>query len=204
MTAHSKPVAAAKPETPKLFGTYVEFDNVDSLLAACERVRDAGYTKTDAYTPFPVHHIDKALGIKPTILPWICIVCGLTGTFTALTMEIWMNAIDYKYIISGKPFISLPAFIPVGFELTVLFSAFGAFFGMWALNKLPMFSNAVFTDPRFDRATDDRFFLFIGANDPKYNASGVKNLFSSMNGLHVGDIHTCTSSNKIPKFIISR
>ena len=101
----------------KVHGIVAEYESVDSLLDACRRVRDAGYKKTDAYTPFPVHGIDKALGIKPTHLPWIVLVCGLTGTATALLMQIWMNAIDYPYIISGKPFISLPAFIPVAFEL---------------------------------------------------------------------------------------
>jgi hypothetical protein len=139
-------------------GVIAEYTSVDTLMAACRRVRDAGYEKTDAFTPFPVHGIDKALGIKPTILPWIVLGAGLTGTATAMAMQIWMNAIDYPYIISGKPFISLPAFMPVAFELTVLFSSFGAFFGMWALNGLPKFSNPVFTDPRFDRVTDDRFF----------------------------------------------
>lgn len=190
-------------QEPQLFGTYAEFDSVDKLLAGCRRVRDAGYLKTDAYTPFPVHGIDKALGIKSTVLPWICLVCGLTGTTIALTMQIWMNAIDYPYIISGKPFISMPAFIPVTFELTVLLAAFGAFFGMLALNKLPMFSNPVFTDPRFDRATDDRFFLFIGANDAKYEKAGVTRLLGDMGSGHVADIYEDTSSNAIPRpFII--
>jgi mono/diheme cytochrome c family protein len=187
-----------KPE-PRLHGTYVEFDSVDKLLPACRRIRDAGYTKTDAYTPFPVHGIDKALGIKPTVLPWICLVCGLTGTTIAVTMQIWMNAIDYPYIISGKPFISMPAFIPVSFELTVLLASFGAFFGMLALNKLPRFSNPVFTDPRFDRATDDRFFLFIEATDPKYDKASVTKLFGDMHGGHVDHVYEDTSSDKIPR-----
>ncbi len=77
------------------------------MLDACRRVRDAGYKKTDAFTPFPVHGIEKALGIKQTVLPWIVLACGLTGTITALAMQIWMNSINYPYIISGKPYISL-------------------------------------------------------------------------------------------------
>ena len=186
----------------RLHGTYAEFDSVDPLLAACRRVRDAGYTKTDAYTPFPVHGIDKALGIKPTVLPWIALVGGLTGTTIALTMQIWMNAIDYPYIISGKPFISMPAFIPVSFELTVLLASFGAFFGMLALNKLPRYSNPVFTDPRFDRATDDKFFLYIEADDPKYNKGAVEKLFGDFGSNHIDHVYEDTSSTTIPKFII--
>ncbi len=183
----------------RLHGTYAEFDSVDKLLPACRRVRDAGYTKIDAYTPFPVHGIDKALGIKPTVLPWIALGGGLTGTTIAVTMQIWMNGIDYPYIISGKPFISMPAFIPVSFELTVLLASFGAFFGMLALNRLPRFSNPVFTDPRFDRATDDRFFLYVEATDPRYDKKGVAKLFGDLGSGHVDEIYEDTSSNVIPK-----
>ncbi len=187
----------------KVHGIVAEYESVDSLLDACRRVRDAGYKKTDAYTPFPVHGIDKALGIKPTHLPWIVLVCGLTGTATALLMQIWMNAIDYPYIISGKPFISLPAFIPVAFELTVLFASFGAFFGMWALNGLPRFSNPMFTDPRFDRVTDDRFFLYVDSKDPRFDEGSVQQLFNETGGQHIQSVIDDDSSSKIPKPIFA-
>ena len=183
----------------KVHGIVAEYTSVDTLLAACRRVRDAGYKKTDAFAPFPVHGIDKALGIKPTVLPWIVLVCGLTGLVTALTMQIWMNSINYPYIISGKPYISLPAFMPVAFELTVLFSAFGAFFGMWALNGLPKFSNPLFTDPRFDRVTDDRFFLYIDAKDERFDAAGVKKLFTDTGGEFIQDVVDDDSPTKVPK-----
>ncbi|MCD0463206.1 quinol:electron acceptor oxidoreductase subunit ActD [Roseiconus lacunae] len=180
-------------------GMMAEFTTVDSLLSACRRIRDAGYTKTDAFTPFPVHGIDKALGIKPTVLPWICFFAGITGTCIALTMEIWMNGIDYRYIISGKPFISLPAFIPVAFELTILLASFGAFFGMWALNGLPRFSNPVFTDPRFDRATDDRFFLYIDAKDDRYDAAGVRSLLTDTGSDYINEVVEDDSPKAVPR-----
>lgn len=183
----------------KVHGITAEFDSVDTLLAACRRVRDAGYTKTDAYTPFAVHGIDKALGIKPTVLPWIVLACGLTGLATALTMQIWMNAIDYPYIISGKPYISLPAFVPVAFELTILFSSFGAFFGMWALNKLPMLSNPMFTNPRFDRVTDDKFFLYIDSGDERYDGAGVEKLLGDVGGQHITSVVEDDSSDQVPR-----
>lgn len=184
----------------KVHGIVAEFTSVDTLLDACRRVRDAGYTKTDAYTPFPVHGIDKALGIKPTILPWIVLACGLTGTATALAMQLWMNAYNYPYIISGKPFVlSLPAFIPVSFELTVLFSAFGAFFGMWALNGLPRYSCPLFTDPRFDRVTDDRFFLYIDSKDDRFDAAGVEKLFNEFGSDYIQKVVDDDSSDKVPK-----
>ncbi len=184
----------------KVHGMVAEFDSVDTLLDACNKVREAGYEKTDAYTPFPVHGIDKALGIKPTKLPFICLGAGLTGTATALVMQIWMNAINYPYIISGKPFVlSLPAFIPVAFELTVLFASFGAFFGMWALNKLPKFSNPIFTDPRFDRATDDKFFLYIDADDSKYNQADVEKLLGETGSEYVSTVVDDETCDKVPK-----
>jgi mono/diheme cytochrome c family protein len=183
----------------KLHGIVAEFDSVDTLLVACRRVRDAGYTKTDAFTPFAVHGIDKALGIKPTVLPWIVLAAGLTGLVTALVMQIWMNAINYPYIISGKPYISLPAFVPVAFELTILFSSFGAFFGMWALNGLPRFSNPIFTDPRFDRATDDKFFLYIDSADERFDAVGVENLLGDTGGQHITSVVDDDSSDKVPR-----
>ncbi len=183
----------------QVHGTYAEFDSVDTLLAACRRVRDAGYTQTDAYTPFPVHGIDKALGIKPTHLPWISLACGLTGVTIGLVMQCWMNGIDYKYIISGKPFISLPAFMPVSFELTILLASFGAFFGMLALNGLPRFNNPLFSKPRFDRATDDKFFLYIDAKDSRYDASGVAQFLTDLGGQHVDQVVEDDTRLTIPK-----
>lgn len=183
----------------KIHGFTAEFSTVDTLLAACRRVRDAGYTKTDAYTPFPVHGVDEALGIKPTGLPFIALAGGLTGTTIALAMQIWMNGIDYRYIISGKPFISLPAFIPVSFELTILLASFGAFFGMLALNRLPRFSNPMFTNPRFDAATDDKFFLYIDAADPRYDADGVQGLLGDLGASSIDEVVEDNSSNVLPK-----
>ncbi len=186
-----------------IHGYMAEFTSVDALLAACRRVRDAGYTKTDAYTPFPVHGIDEALGIKPTALPWIALGGGLTGTITAISMQIWMNGINYPYIISGKPYISLPAFIPVTFELTILLASFGAFFGMLILNKLPRFSNPLFTNSRFDGATDDKFFLYIAADDPRFKADGVKRLLTDAGGGAIDAVMDDESSDKLPRAFVT-
>jgi mono/diheme cytochrome c family protein len=193
-------MSAATEKT--VHGYMAEFDSVPTLLAACRRVRDAGYTKTDAFTPFPVHGIDTALGIKPTVLPWIALGGGLSGTCIALAMQIWMNGIDYQYIISGKPYISLPAFIPVAFELTILLASFGAFFGMLALNGLPKFSNPMFTNSRFDAATDDKFFLYIDAKDPRYDAEGVQRLLSDLEPNSVDPVVDDDTSEQLPKAFV--
>ena len=196
-------MSETKTETT-VHGMMAEFKSVDSLLIACRRIRDAGYTKIDAFTPFPVHGIEKALAIKPSVLPWICLIAGITGTCIAFAMQIWMNSIDYKYIISGKPYLSLPAFIPVAFELTILLASFGAFFGMWALNGLPRFSNPMFTDPRFDRATDDRFFLYIDRKDDRYDTEGVRSLLADTGSDYINEVIEDDSPKDVPKpiFII--
>ncbi|MEZ6044981.1 MAG: DUF3341 domain-containing protein [Planctomycetaceae bacterium] len=130
----------------------------------------------DAHTPFPLHGLDKAMGVKPTLLPFIVLGAGITGVATALALQWFTNAFDYRFSISGKPFFSLPSSIPVTFELMVLFSAFAALFGMLALNKLPKFANALFHKERFLRVTSDRFFIVIEASDPSYNESNVIDL----------------------------
>lgn len=200
-----------KPKTisdgKSVHGVVAEFTDVDSLLAACRRVRDAGYKKADAFTPFPVHHIDEALGIKPTVLPWIALAAGLTGTTIALLMQIsmngdWIDDFSYPYIISGKPFVSLPAFIPVTFELTILLASFGTFFGMWALNGLPKFSNPMFTSPRFDRVTDDTFVLFLDAKDDRFDEAGAKALLTELGGQFVEPVLDDDSPSQIPKGIL--
>ncbi|PHQ33390.1 quinol:electron acceptor oxidoreductase subunit ActD [Rhodopirellula bahusiensis] len=205
----SQPKPQTVADDKKVHGVVAEFTDVDSLLAACRRVRDAGYTKADAFTPFPVHGIDTALGIKPTVLPWISLAAGLTGTTIALLMQISLNGqtdlfegIQYPYIISGKPFISLPAFIPVTFELTILLASFGTFFGMWALNGLPKFSNPMFTSPRFDRATDDTFFLFLDAKDSRFDEAGAKALLGELGGEYVEPVMEDDSSKVIPKGLL--
>lgn len=178
-----------------------EFTNEHDLLEAAKKVRDAGYTKTDAFTPFPVHGIDHALGIKPTILPFIVLCAGLTGLCTALLMQWWMNGVDYRYIISGKPFGITPASIPVSFELTILFSAFTSVLGMLALNGLPKFSNPVFTNPKFDRATNDRFFLYVDSADKYYNRDSVRELLGSVHPNSLDEVMEDSSPAHLPRAI---
>lgn len=197
----SSPKKAKKISPPRSFGWMAEYADEHQLLDACRKVRDSGYTRTDAFAPFPVHGIDEALGIKPTVLPWIVLCFGLTGMSLALLMEWWMNAVSYPYIISGKPFFSLPAFIPVMFESTILFSAFSTLIGMILLNGLPRFSNPVFSNPRFDRSTDDRFFLWVDSRDRYFNSDKVKALLESTGPLSLDAVKEDDSSDHIPPVI---
>ncbi len=153
---------------PKLYGVLAEFDNVDDLCAAAKDVREAGYTRFDAHTPFPVHGLDDAMGVKPTVLPWIVLAMGLVGLATGFWMQWWMNDADYSYAISGKPMFGLPAAVPVAYELTILLASFGAFIGMLALNNLPKWFHPLFRVSRFSRATSDRFYVVIEGRDPNF------------------------------------
>ncbi len=201
MSEH-KPRKSTEKKMPRAFGWMAEYEDENCLLTAARKVRDSGYTKTDAFTPFPIHGIDEALGIKPTILPFIVLCAGFTGLGTALLMQWWTNAVDYPYIISGKPFGITPASIPVAFELTVLFSAFTAFLGMIALNQLPRFSNPIFTNARFDRATDDRFFLYVQATDKYYNRESVKELLGATQPASLDEVLEDTTPSSLPRPII--
>jgi hypothetical protein len=170
-TTTARPEDAPPPEA--LFGVLAEFETASAVFHACEGVRDAGFTRWDAHTPFPVHGLDRAMGLRPTVLPWIVLAMGITGASSGLLMQWWMNAIDYPLVISGKPLFSWQAFVPVMFELMVLFSALGCLFGMLGLNRLPRPHHPLFSSTRFERATDDRFFISIEASDPRFDAAAT-------------------------------
>jgi hypothetical protein len=155
------------------------------IYKTCEALRDAGYKDFDAYTPFPVHGLEKAMGLKPSRLPWIVLVCAITGFSSALLMMIYMNVWDYPLVIGGKPFMTIPSYVPITFELTILFSAFGAFFGQWGLNGLPKYFDPVMQHPSFDRVTDDRFFISVSSTDPNYDSHKTRTL---LEGLGVREI----------------
>lgn len=165
---------------PALYGFLVEFDKVDELLSAATTVRDAGYTRWDAHTPFVIHGLDAAMGVKKTILPYIVFLAGLTGTAAGILLQWWTNAVDYPYLISGKPLFSLPANIPVAFETTILFAAISALIGMLALNGLPQLYHPLFRNRSFKRVTDDRFFISIEVEDPIFDTTATRELLESV------------------------
>lgn len=161
---------------PELYGIMAEFDDVTAVVEAARKIRDAGFTKWDVHSPFPIHGIDKAMGAKPTILPWLVLCGGITGLFAGLLLSWWTNAVSYPYLISGKPQWSFAANVPVIFETTVLFSALTAVFGMLFLNKLPRLYHPLFKHRKFLRVTSDRFFLVIESIDPKFHREKTKAL----------------------------
>jgi len=153
-----------------------EFKGPSELLAAASKLRDAGYRDFDAHTPFPIHGLDRAMGLKPSVLGILVFLGGVVGLVAGLGLQWWISTQAYRIVVSGKELFSLPAFIPVTFEITILFSAFVAVFGMFALNRLPMPYHPLFNSVAFERATDDAFFLSVSVRDAKYSAEGTKAL----------------------------
>ena len=172
----------------KIWGLLAEFETDSSIMAAAREVRDAGFSLWDTHTPYPVHGMEQAMGIRMTVLPWLVFLAGATGAIAGLGMQLWMNAVDYEHLVSGKPFASIPAFIPITFEMTVLFSALTAFGGMLVLNRLPRFYHPVFNSERFKRATDDRFFISIDAADAEYEADKTRDFLVTLGATHVEEL----------------
>ena len=174
---------ANEPEKP--YGLLAEFESAADLYHACEQVRDAGFSRWDAHTPFPVHGLNKAMGIAPSRLPYLVFVMGLSGAVGAMLLQWWTSAVDYKVIIAAKPFFSWQAFIPVTFEVMVLFAAGTAVFGMLFINRLPMWHHALLKADRFCRASDDRFYISIEASDPRYEREKTEALLQKAGAKHV-------------------
>lgn len=172
----------------KLHGILAEFDTATELVEAATKVRDAGYTKTDAFSPFPLHEIDEALGIKRSILPYLILAGGITGLCAGIGLEVFVHVIDWPIIVGGRPHFSLPAFIPPAYELTILFASITAIFGMLFLNGLPSPYHPVFNVPRFALATREKFFLLIEAKDPKYDYDDTKRFMESLDPQEVFDV----------------
>ena len=187
------------------YGVIAEFDSPSALIKGAKVVRDAEFRHWDCYSPFPVHGIDPAMGIRRTILPLIVFGAGLFGLSLGLFLQWWTNAWDWPWIVSGKPFFSLPANIPITFETTVLLSAFAAFLGMWGLNRLPRFWHPVFHSERFRKVTDDGFFIAIEARDRAYDTHGTPEMLRSAGASTVETIELDTDPRKkrMPKPVVA-
>ncbi|MCI0684610.1 MAG: DUF3341 domain-containing protein [Gemmataceae bacterium] len=171
-----------------MYGLLAEFERADQLVAAAQQVRAAGFTRTDAFSPFPIEGLAEALGARHTRLPLVVLIGGLIGCVGGYLLQYVPSAIDYPLNVGGRPLHSWPAFIPVTFELTILCAALAAVLGMLALNGLPMPYHPVFHVPRFALATRDRFFLCVEASDPRFDWRGTKDFLQSLGAREVTDV----------------
>jgi len=192
--AHDGDVGVAREQGPYRAGQSVErrpalllaeYESTAALVHAAEKIRDAGYEKWDTHTPFPVHGMDKAMGLRDTPLGWIVLIGGLTGCFSAFLMMYWMNGIDYPLVVGGKPPGAIPSMIPIMFEVTVLISAFSALLGMLHLARLPRHHHPVFYSSRFEGFSDDKFFVSIEAEDRQFDVVKTRRLLESTHPTHV-------------------
>ena len=170
------------------YGLLAEFSDPAALLHAAEAAREEGYTHFDAHSPFPIHDMDRAMGLGNSLVGYFTLGGGLTGLLVAFLLQWWTSAVDYPINIGGKPFFAWQASVPIMFELTVLFAAFGAVAGMLALNGLPRPYNPLFYSDNFRRATDDGFFLHIAASDAAYEAGKTERFLQRIGALTVETI----------------
>ena len=171
----------------RVHGYLAEFDNPQDLYHAAEHVRDQGYQRWDVHTPFPVHGMDVAMGNPRSKLPWLVFFGGATGFTVAFLMQFLTQVVIYPTVVQGKPtdIFTLPAFFPVMFELTILFSAFTTLFGLLALIGLPRLNHPLFASKRFPKFSDDGFFVCIEARDAKFTKEGTKSFLEGIGGKNI-------------------
>ena len=172
----------------KLWGVLAQYENPHEIFAACEQVRDSGYSVWDACAPFPVHGLDKAMGIKPSRLPWVVLCVGLSGSAFMLFFQSWIAGSVFPIVVGGKPLFSMPAFVPIWYEITVLSSCVTAFFGNWVLSGLPRPHHPAFNAKSFGRVTDDKFFIMVEATDPLFDLTRTKALLAASGASSVEEL----------------
>ena len=168
----------------RVYGYLAEFESASALYKAAEKVRDAGFRKWDCFSPYPIHGLDGAMGVKRSILPYFVFFGGLIGFVTAILLAYVTQVGIYPTVVQAKPanIFTVPAFFPIMFELTVLFSGFTTLFGLLALIQLPRLNHPLFASRQFHRVTDDGFFIAIEARDPKFSAEGTKGFLGEIGG----------------------
>jgi hypothetical protein len=169
----------------KPYGVIAEFTNAADIMHAAEKVRDAGFKRWDVYTPFPVHGMDRAMGLKNSKVGWFAFLGGVAGYTTGMLMIWFMNAFDYPIVVGGKPMFSPFAAFPPSYELTILFGAFGSLGGMLFLNRLPRLYHPLLKNRRFAKVTHDRYFLVIETSDPKYSEPATLKMLEGTGSNHI-------------------
>lgn len=170
------------------YGLLAEFETAADTLHAAAQVRDAGYTRWDVFTPFPIHGMDEAMGLSKSKVGWFTFIGGATGFTFGMLMIWYMNAYNYPIVVGGKPLFSPIYSMPVAYELTILLGAFGSLFGMLFLNRLPRLYHPLFKSQRFAKVTHDKFFIVIEASDPAFSETEVRQLLADAGGKHLEEV----------------
>ena len=154
-----------------IYGYLCQFPSAAALYGAAQKVRDAGYLRWDVHSPFPIHGMNEAMGLKRSVLPWFVFLGGATGTLAAFSLQYFTQVVLSPTIVQAKPanIFTIPAFFPVMFELTILFAAFTSLFGGLALMGLPRLNHPLFTSKRFEEFSDDGFFISLERRDERFD-----------------------------------
>ena len=169
----------------KPHGIIAEFDTPADVMAAARVVRKAGFKRWDVHTPFPVHGMDEAMGLKNSPVGWFTFVGGVTGYTTGMLMIWFQNAFDYRLVVGGKPLFSPLFAFPVSYELTILFASFATLFGMLFLNRLPCLYHPLLKNRRFAQVTHDKFYVVIETSDSKYSETETRKLLETAGSKHI-------------------
>ncbi len=171
-----------------IWGFLAEFDTSEQLLDAANKAHKAGYRRMDAYSPFPIPGLPESMGVNDNSVAVACLAGGVLGGLSAYLLQFWVTTMAFPINVAGRPMHSWPSYIPVTFEMTVLFASFGAFFGMWALNGLPMPFHPLFSVKSFAGATKNRFFLCIESADPQFEMVSTRAFLTSLNPYAIEEV----------------
>jgi Protein of unknown function (DUF3341) len=180
--------ALAKAEGEGHYGLMAEFDSPSAIVAASRRTHAAGYRRINAYSPFPIEELSEAIGFHRDYVALCTLICGILGAVGGFMLQYWTSAFAYPINVGGRPLLSIPAFIPVTFECTVLLASFGAFIGNLLMNRLPQPYHPAFNVPAFTRASQDRFFLCVKSDDPMYNEAKTRAFLEGLGAIEVSNV----------------
>ncbi|KFG67718.1 DUF3341 domain-containing protein [Microvirga sp. BSC39] len=177
--------------TRQPYGIMAEFKTPEALMEAVRAAKRAGYTRLDAFSPFPLSDLAKELGVRTSAIPWIALVAGLTGGVIQYASQYWMNAIDYPLNVGGRPLNSWPAFIPASLIVAILWAGAATLISLLVILRLPRLHHPVFAVPGFERASEDRFFLCILQDDPEFDSTVVREFLGALSPLAVQEVPAC-------------